>query len=117
VAGPGPAAQSSSHGDNPHALPAAVLPPNFADGYPRYKGANPAPGTVGGKPWFAEVLTDDEWLGDPSKKAREEALKGTPSSSGTVASMTLTPANDPSAGLMSPRLSPTRRDRAQSAAT
>jgi hypothetical protein len=60
--------------ENPYPVPAALLPRNFADAYPRHTGANPAPAAVGGKPWFTEVLTDDEWLGDPSKKAFEEAL-------------------------------------------
>jgi hypothetical protein len=61
--------------ENPHALPAVVLPPNVADGYPKYTGASPSPALVGGKPWFARVLEDEEWRGDPSGKAQEKALK------------------------------------------
>ena len=61
--------------DNPHALASVLLPPEVADGYPRYKGASPALATVGGDPWFSEVLTDEEWLTDPRKTAREETLK------------------------------------------
>lgn len=61
--------------ENPHALPAVVLPPNVADGYPRYNGVPPAPATIGGEPWFGKVLKDEEWLRDPSQGASEEALK------------------------------------------
>jgi hypothetical protein len=61
--------------ENPHALPAVAVPPNLADNYPRYKGPVSAPASVGGKPWFAEVLENEEWLRDPDKKAREEALR------------------------------------------
>jgi hypothetical protein len=61
--------------ENPYALRTVALPPKVAGGYPRYTAADVEPTRVGGKPWFAEVLTDEEWLRDPTKKARDEALR------------------------------------------
>ena len=55
--------------ENPHALPAVVVPTNVAPGFSRIKGASR------GKPdaelWFKkDVLANDEWLRDPTGKAR-----------------------------------------------
>jgi len=61
--------------ENPHALPAVAVPPEIATGYPRHDGASVEPAEVGGRPWFADVLEDEEWLRDPDTKAREEALR------------------------------------------
>lgn len=60
--------------ENPHALPAVVVPPNYANGYPRYNGA-PRPAPSGGKLWFADVLRDEEWLLNTDERARDEALR------------------------------------------
>src|SRR2546430_1007542 len=54
--------------ENPHALANVAVPTHVAAGYERRRGA-PPPGSLGGKPWFAEVLNDKEWLRDPDKKA------------------------------------------------
>lgn len=61
--------------ENPHALPAVVVPPEIVFDYPRDKGNPESPATVSGKPLFADILKDPEWLRDPAGKAREEAFK------------------------------------------
>ena len=40
-----------------------------------FNGGATAPATVGGKPWIADILNDPEWIRDPTKKARDEAMK------------------------------------------
>lgn len=61
--------------ENPHALRAVALPPEIAKGCPRYDSASVEPARVGGKPWFADVLEDEDWFRNPDKKARDEANK------------------------------------------
>jgi len=61
--------------ENPYALRTVALHPKVAEGYPRYTAADVEPTMVGGEPWFADVLEDEEWLRDPSKKALEEVLR------------------------------------------
>lgn len=56
--------------ENPHALPAVVVPPDVAPDFPRFNGASPS------KPdaqlWFKkEVLESEEWMRDSTEKARK----------------------------------------------
>jgi hypothetical protein len=61
--------------ENPHALPAVTVPRKVAEPFPPYAGGLPAPAMGGGEPWFGKVLRDEEWLRDPTAKAREEAMR------------------------------------------
>ena len=44
--------------DNPHALPAVVLPPTFALGYERVRGGSVGPARPSGPAWFTEFLNE-----------------------------------------------------------
>lgn len=59
--------------ENPHALPSVAIPPQFAEGHPRSKGELPEPRSIGGEPWFAEILKDEEWVRGETEKARKVA--------------------------------------------
>jgi len=58
--------------ENTHALPAVVVPPDVAPDFPRFNGASPT--KAGAKLWFKkEVLENEEWMRDPTEKARRVA--------------------------------------------
>jgi hypothetical protein len=58
--------------ENPHALPAAVLPADVTRGYPRVTGASPS--KPGAELWLKkDVLENEEWMRDPTGKARRVA--------------------------------------------
>ncbi len=55
--------------ENPHALPAVVVPPDVAPNFPRFNGASPS--KPGAQLWFKkEVLENEEWMLDSTEKAR-----------------------------------------------
>jgi hypothetical protein len=60
--------------ENPHALPAVAVPPDVAPGCPRFNGVSPSTTEADARPWFVEeVLRDEEWMQDPTGKARKVA--------------------------------------------
>lgn len=60
--------------ENPHALPAVAVPPDVARGWPRFKGTSPSKPDA--EVWFKkDVLENEEWMRDPTSKARRVALE------------------------------------------
>jgi len=58
--------------ENPHALPAVVVPPDVARGHPRVNGASRS--KRGADLWLKkDVLENEEWMRDPTEKARRVA--------------------------------------------
>jgi hypothetical protein len=62
--------------ENPHALPAVAVPPDFAEGYQRVRGDNvDTSARPAGESPIAGLLRDESWTRDPVARAREEARR------------------------------------------